>query len=100
MLNKAEIAIGLIILAAACGVIIYHSTPGLGKPWNPNAPACDSIKYLEGMWYCWIPGTHCIAVNYPPPVPIPHQPTNNNNTTTTTTNNSGYNGGALGHRTR
>jgi hypothetical protein len=89
-LNKAEMTIGLIILAAACGVIIYHSTPGLGKPWNPNAPGVDyEIRYLKGMWVCWIPGIHCIAVNYhyPPPLPLPHQPTNNN--TTTTTNNSG-----------
>jgi len=66
IMNKAEIAIGLIILAAFV-ITFFYSTPGLGKPWNPHGKPYDNVAYLKGMWLCWIPWIHCVPSPATPP---------------------------------
>jgi len=61
-MNKTGKTIAIVLMIAFSTIYFIKSTPGLGKPWNPHAPSYDSVKYLEGMWLCWIPTIHCIPV--------------------------------------
>jgi hypothetical protein len=59
--HRTIIIIMTVVVMVVFAIAIFYSTPGLGRAMPPGK-AFDYVRWLEGQWICWIPGTHCITV--------------------------------------